>query len=383
MRVAEQHPAAGESQQPASPGETYVGWDGFGIDGTLWSAVMMVVGTGLSTFMVLHRGNWLFPLVFAWAYIGVAMRYPDTPIVANTAYVMAGVGLATLVGGLLRVRRGEGAVASGAAALVASLLLLAAGCGPADNSDAGAADGTGTSPSTDAVDTVTVLAYNIHHGEGMDSVLDLERIAFLIGSVDPDLVTLQEIDSVTTRTERVDQAAELGRLTGLTPVYGRFMPYREGAYGMALLSRWPISETTNYRLPDGEEPRSALSVVVTLPRTGRALRIVGIHFYRTAEERLAQARALDDVLAGDTLPTILAGDFNSTPDSDVMDYLSESWSILDKGPDRLTFSSWEPVREIDYVLLRPAEGFEVLQQRLLHEPVASDHRPVLVKLVVR
>ena len=48
--------------------------------------------------------------------------------------------------------------------------------------------------------TLRILAYNIHHGAGNDEVLDLERIAELIRSLDPDLVALQEVDNRTERT---------------------------------------------------------------------------------------------------------------------------------------------------------------------------------------
>ena len=256
-------------------------------------------------------------------------------------------------------------------------LLVAAGCGEAAEPPEGAGGET-EAPE----DTVRLLAYNIHHGAGMDSVLDLERIAAVIRSVDPDLVALQEIDSVTTRTEGVDQAAELGRLTGLEARYGRFMDYRGGAYGMAVLSRWPIEEVENLRLPDGDEPRSALSVTVRSPTSGQRLRFVSIHLYRTEEERMAQAIALETRLEGSDIPTILAGDFNSTPDSPVMAQLESSWSVVPKGEDRFTFSSFDPVREIDFVLVRPENRFRVISQRLLDEPVASDHRPVFVELGV-
>ncbi len=228
-----------------------------------------------------------------------------------------------------------------------------------------------------------MLTYNIHHAEGMDEVVDLERIAALIKALDPDLVALQEVDSVTTRTNEVDQAAELGRLTGLAYVYGSFMPYQGGAYGMALLSRWPVDTSQNLRLPDGDEPRTALSATVTLPNTGQKIRFVGIHFYRTDEERLAQATRLEEYLDSESTPTILAGDFNSTPGSEVMVHVQTSWSVVPKGEDHLTFSSFEPVREIDFVLFRPYDRFEVLEQWLVDEPVASDHRPVVVDLVIR
>ena len=126
----------------------------------------------------------------------------------------------------------------------------------------------------------------------------------------------------------------------------------------------------------------ALTAVVISPRTRRRLRFVGIHFYRTAEERLAQAVALEGFLSESAIPTILAGDFNSTPDSDVVIHLANSWAVVAKGEDHLTFPSHAPSREIDFVLLRPRDRFEVLTQRLLDEPVASDHRPVVVDIIV-
>ncbi len=254
------------------------------------------------------------------------------------------------------------------------LVVLALGCAPRTQQPADVV--------IDA-DTVRVLAYNIHHGAGMDEGLDLARIAALIREVNPDLVALQEVDSVTTRTERVDQAAELGRLTGMKPIFGRFMPYREGAYGMALLSAWPIDAATNLRLPDGTEPRTALSAVVVSPKTGRRLRLVGIHLYRTVDERLAQALALEDHLQGDTLPTILAGDFNSTPEDTVMQHLGHAWHIVPKGEDHFTFPSYAPDQEIDYFLLQPQARFNVIAQRLLDEPIISDHRPLVLDVVLK
>lgn len=241
-----------------------------------------------------------------------------------------------------------------------------------------------TPPSAgEAEDTIRILAYNIHHGEGMDSVLDLERIGDVIRRVEPDLVALQEVDSVVRRTGGVDQATALGRLTGMEHRFGHFMPYQGGSYGMAILSRLLIRSSENVRLPDGDEPRSALSVTVELPGTGSTLTFVGIHFYRTEEERMAQAQGLALHLEGRREPVILAGDFNSQPGSPVMEYLARGWTVIDKGEDSDTYPSFGPEREIDFVLLRPADRFDVLSEELLDEPVISDHRPVVVDLVVR
>jgi endonuclease/exonuclease/phosphatase family metal-dependent hydrolase len=228
--------------------------------------------------------------------------------------------------------------------------------------------------------TVRILAYNIKHGEGMDRVIDLERAARLIDSLDPDIVTLQEIDSAVDRTFRVDQATRLGELTGMHSAFGGFFDYQGGRYGMALLSKQPFVDVANHRLPDGAEPRTALAGRVRVGEPPVEILVVGIHLYATAEERYAQAERLVEILADETAPVILAGDFNSRPRSEVMALLARSWQIPDKGADHLTFPSDAPDREIDYIMYRPVELFEVLDLRVIHEPLVSDHRPLLIEL---
>jgi endonuclease/exonuclease/phosphatase family metal-dependent hydrolase len=229
-------------------------------------------------------------------------------------------------------------------------------------------------------DTLRILAYNTHHGEGLDGALDLERIGHLIEAMNPDLVTLQEIDRIVERTGGVDQAAEYGALTGMDSRFGDFMEYQGGHYGMAVLSRLPILESANHRLPDGAEPRTALTVRVGLPGTGREAVVSGIHFYRTEEERLAQAESLMDALADEDGLVILAGDFNSLPGSPVMDLLDTDCAITEKTGNPFTFPANEPAREIDFILVRPDHGFRVLEYRVLDETVASDHRPIFMVL---
>ena len=228
--------------------------------------------------------------------------------------------------------------------------------------------------------TLRILAYNVRHGSGMDDVVDLTRAARVISAQQPDVVALQEIDNRTTRTGGVDQAQRLGELTGMHAAFGAFMDYAGGEYGMALLAKSPFSRVTNHRLPDGDEPRSALAARIQLGDSGPEVVIVGIHLYRTAEERLAQAQRIVDIFENEQAPVILIGDFNSTPDSPVIALLSETWTIPDKGTDHLTFSSRDPRREIDYIMYRPSDRFEVVTLDVIDEPLASDHRPVLLEL---
>ena len=46
----------------------------------------------------------------------------------------------------------------------------------------------------------------------------------------------------------------------------------------------------------------------------------------------------------------------------------------------LTFPATQPTRQIDYVFFRPHDRWEWVSTRAIDEPIASDHRPVVVEL---
>jgi endonuclease/exonuclease/phosphatase family metal-dependent hydrolase len=131
----------------------------------------------------------------------------------------------------------------------------------------------------------------------------------------------------------------------------------------------------NGTAPEGAEPRSALAGRVRIE--DQELLFVGIHLYRTEQERLAQARELVGLFEGSALPVILAGDFNSTPDSSVISLLNSHRQRAEKQGVPLTFPSDQPDREIDFIFY-PGESVEVLQHRVIEEARISDHRPLLL-----
>jgi len=81
--------------------------------------------------------------------------------------------------------------------------------------------------------------------------------------------------------------------------------------------------------------------------------------------------------------SILAGDFNATPDSEVVAALRTEWTDTAEKADFLTSPADLPRRKIDYVFCRPAPAWRVIETRALDESVASDHRPVLAVLELR
>ena len=229
--------------------------------------------------------------------------------------------------------------------------------------------------------SIRVLAYNIKHGRGNDGQVDLKRAAQVIRRLNPDIVALQEIDVDVTRSGKVNEPAELSRLTGLPHhAFGPFFDYQGGKYGMAILSRDNFLRQRNHRLPDGAEPRTSLDVTIVDRRNQPWFRLANVHFYRTEQERLAQANELLAQLEDQTLPTVIAGDFNSTPGSAVLNRFSKQWTVPNKGADHFTFSSNKPAKEIDFIMYRPSDALRVLDIDVIEEPLVSDHRPITLDL---
>jgi endonuclease/exonuclease/phosphatase family metal-dependent hydrolase len=233
--------------------------------------------------------------------------------------------------------------------------------------------------------TIRVLTYNIHHGEGTDGRFDLLRLAGVMTSVQPDLVALQEVDQGTERASGVNELAELEHLTAMHAVFGKAMDYLGGAYGVAVLSRWPVVGTHNQPLPSfpDHEPRTALSVELQAGKGGPLLLFTCTHLdqARGPENRLAQAEYLNDLLVHDDgQATVLAGDMNARPDTEVMELFGARWANPPAADPAPLTPTGRPRSRIDYILFRPADSWRVIESRLIDEPVASDHRPLLVVL---
>jgi len=232
--------------------------------------------------------------------------------------------------------------------------------------------------------TLRVLCYNIHYGQGNDGVYDIERLARVIRDARPDLVGLQEVDVGVRRSGRVHQLSRLGELTGLAARYGPTQHYEGGLFGNAVLTRLPILDEVIHPLPYTEAtperttyPRGAIAVTVTAP-DGKPLRFVSTHFqHNVPEDRVAEAAAINELFAGDTLRTVLAGDLNAKPDEEPLKVLSEQWTNALDPEVAPSAPSHAPKSRIDYILSRPAAAFRLVSSEVIADAMASDHRPVL------
>jgi endonuclease/exonuclease/phosphatase family metal-dependent hydrolase len=244
---------------------------------------------------------------------------------------------------------------------------------------------------------IRVVTYNIHHGEGLDGKFDLPRIAKVLLEAEPDIVAVQEVDQGTRRASGVDQPAELAKLTSMEVVFGRNIDFDGGGYGTAVLTKLPVLSRESVKLksfypPTATNPEQRGAQVVELgDGDGPPLLFIGTHLdYRPSDaERMASAKSINEiVIRRKSDLAILAGDLNATPESRPIAELAKHWKIAgmassvtpQAGNQILTFPANKPDRWIDYILVRPADQWEVVEVRVLDEPVASDHRPLLAVL---
>ena len=231
---------------------------------------------------------------------------------------------------------------------------------------------------------VRVLTYNIHHGEGIDGRFDLERIARVIQNSHADIVALQEVDQRTNRIRRADTLAELARMTGLQPLFGKSMNYDRGEYGNALLIRGAIHNHSVHPIPTspGREPRSILRAEVRLHHCPQPLLVLATHWdHQSQTDRLAGAHLANQLAnSSPSLPALLAGDFNANPANPAVKLLSGSWLISGAAAELHTFPVEQPNIQIDYILARPAAAWTLVNAKVLPEILASDHRPLLATL---
>jgi endonuclease/exonuclease/phosphatase family metal-dependent hydrolase len=255
---------------------------------------------------------------------------------------------------------------------------LAAGICPASEEGGGAAGSMGVESGR-----LRVLSYNIHHAAGMDGKVDMERIARVIRSANPDIVALQEVDRGVSRSGKVDQLAKLEELTGMSGLFSKSISFGGGAYGNAVLTRLPVMKHETLALPGGE----ARSVLIATLRTRKAdpaseFVFFATHFAFSQEKNRVKAAAkISAYLKTHKIgAALLAGDLNARPASETMRAVFRDWTDSSAKAEHPTVPVGEPKGQIDYVLYRPAAGWKVVSVKVLDEAVASDHRPILVTL---
>src|SRR5438552_14818883 len=234
--------------------------------------------------------------------------------------------------------------------------------------------------------TLRVMTYNIHVGVGMDKKLDLPRVAGVIKDQHEDLVALQEVDRGVERTGRIDEIAELAKLTRMDYAFAFNLHYQGGQYGVAILSRFPIRATDHrlYQNTREAERRGFIRAEVSID--GRVLNFVTTHLdYQYDDGRLFEAQQLLSALKDVKGPLIVVGDFNDIPAGrayQLMRYqFGDAW-IESRGTEEgFSYPADKPAKRIDYIFFRSTDRARTKRAWIVNTP-ASDHVPVVADLEI-
>ncbi len=234
-----------------------------------------------------------------------------------------------------------------------------------------------------------VMTYNIHHANppSKPGLIDIDAIVSVIRKEQPDLVALQEVDVNTGRSGRLNQAEEIARKLGMQFFFGKAIDHDGGEYGVAILSRHPISDPVVYRLPTDSASNGERRVLATAKITlqgGKVILFGNTHL--DAEEdplnREMQISEINRIALKEPLPFILAGDLNAAPGSEVIRMLDRQF-VRTCNPCKPTFPITEPQIAIDFIAVNSETSFNIILHKVLTEQYASDHLPVVAILELK
>lgn len=228
-----------------------------------------------------------------------------------------------------------------------------------------------------AQERLRFVSYNVRNGLGIDNIKDYSRSSNVIKGLCADVVSLQEIDSVTKRSEEVDVVKVYGDLTDMKSFFSKAIDYSGGGYGVGLLSKQVPLDIKRYPLPGREEARTLLLAEY------EGFIFCATHFSLTPEDQNLSIELIDSIAKESKKPFFVAGDLNFGLNSKQFERLTNNFKVL-TNTELATYPANEPKECIDYILLYKNNNFEVkvIESGVFEAMVESDHRPIFLEIEI-
>lgn len=227
--------------------------------------------------------------------------------------------------------------------------------------------------------SLRLMCYNVRNCKGADKKVSYDRVAEVINRCAPDVVAVQELDSMTTRYPNQFVLGNLARRTKMKATFCHSIEYRGGRYGVGLLSKKRPLSVERLPLPCSREPR------VVLIAEFKHYYVLVTHWSLTPDYRVQTAEILNALLPKLKHKAVfLCGDLNARPTEESMKLLAEGYDVQRKQGSSFTFPAWGPKREIDYLCVgRNGVEVEVANHIVVEAPTASDHAPFIADITIK
>lgn len=229
-----------------------------------------------------------------------------------------------------------------------------------------------------------VMTFNIQHcHDWQNNKIDIPLFADAIHRFGADICGLNEVRGKGPIPGYTDQLGEIAERLEYERYFGQTIKVGGlGPYGNGLISRYPITSAEVIHIPDTDdrseksnyEHRGFIRSAVDID--GREVSVIVCHMGLSVAEQRNAVEILCPIIDSTESPLILMGDFNTTPDSGVLDPVFERLSDTNDvsvNPDAYTFPSYAPEKKIDYLLYR---GLACTRAETGTE-VISDHYPII------
>lgn len=223
--------------------------------------------------------------------------------------------------------------------------------------------------------TLRMMSYNVRNAIGLDQATNYQRVANVINNARPDVVAIQELDSVTARSNRTNVLNELALRTQMYSCFAPAIEYDGGKYGIGLLSKEKPLRFRSLSLPGSEEKRALLIAEFN------DYIYCCVHLSLTEEDRMKSIEIIKAEANKTGKPFFIAGDFNASPESECIKEMQKEFQLLSNSK-QATFPANEPVDAIDYIMAYKATttDYIVTSAQVINEPLASDHRPLVAEI---
>lgn len=229
---------------------------------------------------------------------------------------------------------------------------------------------------------LTVVAYNIRMGFGLDGRFDLAALTGAIERQRPDVVLLSEVDRAWLLNGGHDTLDLLSDRLGMPYVFG---PAADPVWGDAVLSRWPVTDPRTRPLPAVGAPTGAQALAVTLDLgDGVRTAVVSTHLQPPpGQGPVVQARAVADFATRYAAgrPLVVAGDLNTEPGDEAFGQFTAAGLVdaLSGARPLATSPADDPRQQIDHVFVSPGL---TASAPVAPRGTASDHLPVAVTVTL-